>query len=160
MHCGLDLKTGMELAEREAILAPSQISVCHHHLPTVLVLGTPQHSNIPTPILTLRYTISRRLPNVRVLYDNQYELLVGCDHDLSVATSHPQHAQFVRRVQIPHEVRRPRRELRQHRRVFRRLLLRQGRLERCSCEEEIKENKGGGEWFMVMARQGHRPKSQ
>lgn len=88
---------------------------------------------------------SRRLSDVRVLYDNQYELLVGCDHDLSVATSHPQHAQFVRRVQIPHEVRRPRRELRQHRRVLRRLLLRQGRLERCSCDYGDKKDKSSGE---------------
>lgn len=116
-------------------------------IPESVSYSTPQHSNIPTPWApnsygtvrrTSTYIISRRLPNVRVLYDNQYELLVGRDHDLSVATSHPQHAQFVRRVQIPHEVRRPRRELRQHRRVFRRLLLRQGRLERCSCEDKRK----------------------
>ena len=120
-------------------------------------------TNIPTPILTLRYIyirISRRLSNVRVLDDNQYELPVGCDHDLSVATSHPQHAQFVRGVQIPHEIGRPRRELRQHRRVLCRLLFRQSRLERCSCgsrDQKRVKRRARGEWFLP-PKQGHKPK--
>ena len=88
---------------------------------------------------------SRRLPNVRVLYHNQYELLVRRDHDLPVPTPHPQHAQLVRRVQIAHEVGRPRRQLRQHRRVLRRLLLRQRRLQCCPC---------GGWWYQCWRERG------